>query len=439
MSKKMIRTFEDLLTNLVSAGRTLIDNSGINHRPSIGDMYEGLTKSILEKTVFAGLNLNIITSSFIENKKGERSHEMDVLLIEGEGQKLPFAEKYVVLEKQVIAVFQVKKTLTKQLLTDAYFNLKNVYDVCELEDENEYSKRMLRDAYVGVFKMGVHRSKPLRKFFESVTQEHIFNCLRAEAYLPLRIVIGYQGYSSEKGLRKAFYEFLGEHRLTNGFSPLHFPNLIINDQFSLLKGNGMPYISPMENNKWPFFNSSSGKPILHLLELLWSRLSYRFNLDAGIFGDDLEVESVNRFLSCNMVQVDGRRGWNYEYTDLPKNNFTSTMPSSAWEPVPLTNEQHHVIAYLCKHEFLRLTKISWCIDKIGKEVEVEPFVEGLVGTGLVYIDSCKELRLLTENCQCMSVPGVGFVGADNKTGKLTRWLERRIGKKIENVLHLKFQ
>lgn len=239
----MIRTVEDLLTNLVSAGRMLIDNSGVNHRPSIGDMYEGLTKSILEKTVFEGLDLNIVTNSFIENKKGERSHEMDVLLIEGEGKKLPFAAKYVVLEKQVIAVFQVKKTLNKQLLTDAYFNLKNVYDVCELEDENGYSKRMLRDAYVGVFKMGVHHCKPLRKFFESVTQEHIFNCLRTEAYLPLRIVIGYQGYSSEKGLRKAFYEFLGENRLIHGFSPLHFPNLIINDQFSLLKGNGMPYVS----------------------------------------------------------------------------------------------------------------------------------------------------------------------------------------------------
>ncbi|MBY0432908.1 MAG: hypothetical protein K2U26_02240 [Cyclobacteriaceae bacterium] len=79
------------------------------------------------------------------------------------------------------------------------------------------------------------------------------------------------------------------------------------------------------------------------------------------------------------------------------------------------------------------------MEKIGKLVEVDPFVEGLVATGLVYIDSCKELRLLTENCQCMSVPGVGFVGADNKTGKLTRWLERRLGKKIENVLHVKFK
>ncbi len=435
----MIRTVEDLVESLIEAGRSIIDRSGITHRPTIGDMYEGLTKSVLEKAVFEGLNLNIVTSSFIENSKGEKSYEMDVLLIEGEGKKLPFADKYVVLEEHVIAVFQVKKTLNKQLLSDAYFNLKNVYDVCELENENQYSKRLLRDAYVGIFKTGVHRSKPLRKFFQSTTQENIFNCIRAEAYLPLRIVIGYQGYNSEKSLRKGFYEFLGENRFTHGFSPLHFPNLIINDQFSLLKGNGMPYISPMDNGKWPFFNSSSGKPILHLLELIWSRLSYRFNLDAGIFGDDLEVESVNRFLSCNMVNVEGQRGWTYEFTDLPKSDFTSTMPTSPWEPASLTIEQHHVIAYLCKYSFLRLTKINAWMSEIGKEVEVEPFVVSLLETGLVYVDSQKELRLLTENCQCIAVPGLGFVGADNKTGKLTRWLEKRLGKKIENVLHVTFK
>jgi len=187
----MIRTVEDLVESLIEAGRSIIDRSGITHRPTIGDMYEGLTKSVLEKAVFEGLNLNIVTSSFIENSKGEKSYEMDVLLIEGEGKKLPFADKYVVLEEHVIAVFQVKKTLNKQLLSDAYFNLKNVYDVCELENENQYSKRLLRDAYVGIFKTGVHRSKPLRKFFQSTTQENIFNCICAEAYLPLRIVIGY--------------------------------------------------------------------------------------------------------------------------------------------------------------------------------------------------------------------------------------------------------
>ncbi|HNP95374.1 MAG TPA: hypothetical protein PKJ63_07085 [Cyclobacteriaceae bacterium] len=434
----MIRTIEDLVSTIIGAGRTIIDSSGIAHRPSIGDMYEGLTRSVLEKAVFDGLGLNIVTSSFIENKNGEKSHEMDLLLIEGEGRKLPYVEKYVVPEAQVIAVFQVKKTLNKQLLSEAYFNLKNVYDICDLEDASGYRRRLLRDAYVGIFETGVHRSKPLRRFFQSTTQEHIFDCLRTDAQLPVRVVIAYKGYRSEKSLRKGFQQFLSDHRLTNGFSPLHFPNLIINDQFSLVKGNGMPYISTLSDGKWPFYNSSSGKPILHLLELIWSRLSYRYNLDHGIFGDDLEVEGVNRFLSCNMVNVAGRRGWNFEYMDLSKKYFVSSIPSVDWEPVTLTLEQHHVIAYLCKYEFLRLTKINWWLSKIGAQVELDSFVAGMLETGLVYVDSHKELRLLTEHCQCMICPGVGFVGADNKTGKLTRWVEKRMGKKIENVLHVKF-
>lgn len=434
----MIRTVEDLIKNLIEVGRTLIDNTGIEHRPSIGDMYEGLTKSILEKAVFEGLNLNIVVSSFIQNRKGELSYEMDAMLIEGQAKQLPFTEKYIVTEDQVIAVFQVKKTLNKSLLSDAYFNLKNVYDICELENSPPYALRILRDSYKGVFKMGIHSSKPVTNYFQSTTADHIWHCLRAEAYLPLRIVIGYRGYASEPGLRESFKNFLEDNRLISGFSPLHFPNLIISDQFCLLKGNGMPYISSMNNNIWPFYNSSSNKPILHLLEFIWSRLSYRYELDPRIFGDDLEIESVNRFLSCNIVNVMGQRGWNYHYDDISYQHFEQPLTPEKWEPVRISKDQHHVIAYLCKYSFLKLTRINWCLETIGSKVDTEAFVQELVNTGLIYIDSYKQLALLTDHCRCVAVPNIGFVAGDDKTGKLTRWVEKRIGRKIENILHIQF-
>lgn len=433
----MIRTVEDLIKKLIDAGRKLIDGTGVNHRPSIGDMYEGLTKSVLEKAVFEGLNLNIVVSSFIQNKKSELSHEMDAMLIEGQARQLPFTEKYIVTEDQVIAVFQVKKTLNKGLLSDAYFNLKNVYDICELENSPSYALRILRDSYKGVFKMGIHSSKPVTNYFQTTTAEHIWHCLRAEAYLPLRIVIGYRGYASEPGLRDSFKSFLEDNKLTPGFSPLHFPNLIISDQFCLLKGNGMPYVSSMDGSTWPFYNSSSNKPILHLLEFIWSRLSYRYELDPKIFGDDLEIESVNRFLSCNMVNIMGQRGWNYHYDEFPEEHFDQPMPSENWEPVRISIEQHHIIAYLCKYRFLKLTRINWCLEAIERKVDAEPFIKDLLNTGLVYIDSYKQLALLTDQCRCIAVPNIGFVAGDDKTGKLTRWVEKKMGKKIENVLHIK--
>lgn len=435
----MIETVEDLIKQLIEAGRKVIDDTHISHRTTIGDMYEGLTKGVLEKALFKGLNLKVITSSFIENTKGELSHEMDVLLIEGEGRALPYVtNKYKVSENQVIAVLQVKKTLNKKLLADAYFNLKNVYDICELERSPDYARKMLSDAFRGVFKQGIHKSKPITKYLQSTTEEHVWHTIKAESHMPLRIIVGYQGYTKEASLRESFFEFLKEQRMVSGFSPLFFPDLIINDQLSLIKCNGMPYVARIEENSWPFYNSSVNKPIIHLLELIWTRLSYRYNLNPDIFGDDLENEGLNRFLSCNFVNVEGRQGWNYHYDSFKKGTFDQPIPSEDWEPVKLSIEQHHVIAYLCKYNFLRLTKINWCLSAIGKQLEPDLFVSNLIKTGLVYVDSHKELRLLTDNCRCLAYPGIGFIAADDKTGKFTRWVEKKSGKKIENVMNLTF-
>jgi len=422
----MIRTVEDFLTSLARAGESQIAKASVSHRPTIGDMYEGLTKQLLEKAVFDGLNLNVITGSFIQNQNGQRSFEMDVMLIEGEGEKLPFTDKYVVREGQVIAVFQVKKTLNRKLLEEAYFNLKNVYDTCNLIESPLHGRKILPDAYVSIFRTGVHKSKPIETYFQSTTEEQIWHCIKAEAYLPLRIVFGYQGYRTEAGLRDSFLDFLSDNKMVHGFSPLHFPSLIISGQKSLVKSNGMPYVGPFKNGKWHFFSSSSGKSILHLLELVWSRLSYRFDLDPGIFGEDLEVEGFNKFLSCNLVNVNGQRGWNFDYDEVSKKYFVETTPPVDWAPVSLSIEQHHVIAYLCKYGFLRLTRIRWWLSKIEKEVNLDEFIAGLLGTGLVYVDSYKELRLTTDKCQCVVLPGEGFFAADNKTGRLTRWVERKM-------------
>ena len=108
--------------------------------------------------------------------------------------------------------------------------------------------------------------------------------------MPLRIVIGYDGYSNEYALRNGFEEILADNQYEPVFGPAQFPNLIICSDYSLVKSNGMPYGGFFKENQWYVYNSSSNKPMLHLLEIIWSRLSYRYGLDSGIFGEDLEVE-----------------------------------------------------------------------------------------------------------------------------------------------------
>lgn len=107
----MIKTISDFLIKLISAEKQQIDSANISHRVTIGNMYEGLTKDFLSIALFDGLNLNIITNSFIRNDQGLRSKELDILIIEGEGQKLPHTNQYDVDIKQVLAVIQVKKEI----------------------------------------------------------------------------------------------------------------------------------------------------------------------------------------------------------------------------------------------------------------------------------------------------------------------------------------
>jgi hypothetical protein len=107
----MIKTVSDFLAELKSKGTELIKKYEIvDHPVLIGDMYEGLTQEILNKSIFVGLNLKIVGGK-IKNLKGDLSSEIDCMLVEGEGEKLPFTEKYIYHFTQVIAVIEVKKIL----------------------------------------------------------------------------------------------------------------------------------------------------------------------------------------------------------------------------------------------------------------------------------------------------------------------------------------
>ena len=47
----------------------------------------------------------------------------------------------------------------------------------------------------------------------------------------------------------------------------------------------------------------------------------------------------------------------------------------------------------------------------------------MIGTELVYQDG-HEIKLLTDQCETVFVPGYGGCAADNKTGKLSRWVDK---------------
>lgn len=429
----MINTIAELLERIKEEEKKRIDLLNITHRPTIGNTYEGLTEALLNKAIFKDLNLNIVTNSFIKADDGTRSDEMDIILIEGNGELIPYTkDQFDVSFKQVIAVIQVKKRLNKNEISSSYENLRNILDKSDNGPMPSFAARLFRDSYRGICKQDVIQSGKERTTFESSTTELMYHILKVESTLPARIVFGYEGYKSEYALREGLVKFLADNKsepesLKHGFGPLNFPNLIINGNYTLLKGDGMPYGSQMLDGQWAFYLSSSEAPILKFLEVIWTQLSYRFELPVEIFGEDLDTEGTNLFLKANIVNVGGFRGWNYEYVALSKKTLEKNIGNKEWEPVKLSTEENHVISYLCKYDKLRIDQINQKLDMIGKEVDLIEFIESLIKTGLVYQNG-NELKLLTDQCQVVCIPGRGFYAADNKTGRLSRWVDIQMNK-----------
>jgi hypothetical protein len=125
----MIKSVLDLLEELGNNGIKEIEPFlGVKHGPMIGNMYEGLTRKILESSIFQELNLKVVTGKII-NSKGEMSNQIDCMIVEGEGEKLPFKDEYLWDINNVIAIIEVKKNLYKDELEGAYLNLKSAMDL----------------------------------------------------------------------------------------------------------------------------------------------------------------------------------------------------------------------------------------------------------------------------------------------------------------------
>ncbi len=425
----MIETVAEFLERLRDIEKIKIDELNIKHRPTIGNTYEGLTETLLHKAVFKGLNLNIVTNSFIKAPDGTRSDEMDVLLIEGEGELIPYTkEQYDVSYEKVIAVFQVKKKLNKNQITDSYENLKNVIDHADQGPMPNFSKRLFRDSYRGICKQDIIEKGKERKTFESSTTEMIYHILKVESTFPARIVFAYEGYASEYGLREGFVKFLSENKsnlddMKYGFGPLNFPNLIINKDFTLIKGDGMPYGSRLLDGQWAFYLSSSEKPLLKLLEVIWTQLSYRYELPIEIFGEDIEKEGTNIFLKANLVNISGFRAWNLEYVNLKKKTLKNSIGNKEWEPYKLTEDQHHIMALLCAKVEMSIKYVENELKNSFGNVDISLVIKGILETELVYLEHQK-IKLLTDKCRTAFVPGFGYCVAEDKSGRFTRWTDK---------------
>jgi hypothetical protein len=425
-----ITTIAELIYEFALAETEILNKQDIKHPTTIGTMYEGLTAEVLNKSIFQGLNLKVIKNSFILGC----DTEFDVLLVEGEGESIPYTDRFKYKPEQVIAVIQVKKNLYSKDIEEGYNNLKFLIDYFEPREPEKFVGRLFRDSFRQICRKDV----TARKSGElSENEELLFHTLRIEAFLPVRIIWGYNGFASEYNFRNSFYEYLENNITTDvndkkgGFGPHNFPNLIICGQYSMFKNNAMPFIVPVqEDNWWPFYATSSYNPTYYFLELIWTRLSYKFEqIPNDVFGEDLTMEPATRFLDCRMQELNGHQGWEYNNILVSDKNLKANTEVAEWQPVEVDITQHVIISQLCeKGEIdLEADKDLESFVMKGSYSSLADFLEKLKATGLVYVENNK-LQLLTDQCQCAIMPNGKRVAGENKSGRFTNWMKKEIAK-----------
>ncbi len=310
----MIHIVADLLHALALKEAETLAAYDIDHPPTIGAMYEGLTAKILNAALPESLDLKVV-SGFVTAGKGKTSREIDCMVVRGTGEVIPNTLKYKWPVQDVIAVVEVKKTLYSAGLVEAYANLRDVISVfgAHMQDPTRRGEPQDVTPVYEAFRHTTGHDLNTWDDVEALPPELrlIFHTLIGEFVSPVRVMFGYQGFASEKGFRTAFSKFLKEHKATRGYGVPGIPQLCISNGYSLVKLNGQPITAPLEQRKWwPILASSTANPLQFLLALLWRRIENFVGVTMP--WDTLDVESsLTPFLRARAVEVDGQIGWHF--------------------------------------------------------------------------------------------------------------------------------
>lgn len=424
-----IYSLSDLLYALAKQENEVLKSYGIQHRPTIGNQYEGLTAEILSKSIFGDLQLTVARNSFIEGS----NTEYDIILADGTGMSVKYSERQFIFKpQQVLAVIQVKKNLYGAEVKDSYENLATIASLYYGKPTEEYVCRWATTSVRN--SLGKHVSA-YKKGELSLDEEYLYHTLVTDPQIPVRIVLGYNGYSSETNFRKGIVEYLETCKTTanerkNGYGPNDMPNLIVCEGFSCVKITGSPFCplyNPSNNGWWNLLGTSSYNPMYFLLETIWTKLSYKYQLPSILFGEDLKTPCLSPFLDAKIHKDKGTPiGWDYGYKVMTSQELSQNNIIEEWKPVEIDKVQWVILGELGE-------KGSVCI-KDNKELEcfviqegysdLNDFIDKLLATRLVTIDS-DNLRLLTYKCDRVCVKGKWYA-AENVTGRLTNWAMTQI-------------
>ncbi len=326
----MLKSVADILLALQKYEQKELEEQSISHGPTIGAMYEGLSRSILGEMVPDTLNLKLV-QGFASGPGESLSRQIDCMLVHGEGRRIPYTESFVWPVRNVLAAFEVKKTLYASELRTSHDTLASVltqFEASAADGVNDQSAAIRFAELMG--------RVPTPDVADQATLTYFAHSYHA----PLRIVFAYDGYSTEGGLRdgfmKYFREFIWPQRPI--FIPYQFPNLIVCGENTIVRYNGHPYLRPAnERGVWPLLATSAANPLHFIIETLWYRFAtdfaWPYPFDAHLSQGRTTPLLTARFFTAD----DGLLG--VRYGEVKTSSDELSRKELGWEPMRLTREQ----------------------------------------------------------------------------------------------------
>lgn len=424
----MIRTVADLINNLVEKERESMDSLKIEHAPTIGSMYEGLSEKLLKSAIPEGLNLKV-TSGFITDCKDNMSGQIDIMIVSGDGKKIPNTDLDIYDVDSVLAVFEIKKDMNYSNMTDAFAHLAKVWELFFNNIQFGDSKKSL-----GVDKIDRDYATIFGRLSEGFyNRQHmqpgdrlIYDTLIYERMQPIKIILSYGGYKTEKGMREALFKFISAYQSYNkiGYGVTAYPNLIMTNNVSVIKCNGSPYTPISTDGFWDFLASTSVNPMIVLLEIIWTKISNEFDIGMP-WGEDLKIERLNMFLKARPKVVEGKAGWEIAYY---KTIHSSDVVEYDWEPIEINETEVTLLLSMAKTHRLNLKDVElveFCRER-GYLSPLEAIQRLIDGRILALSRDKKFAGYITEKCSILVNPDGKSYAADYAEPRYQSWIIQKV-------------
>jgi len=212
--------------------------------------------------------------------------------------------------------------------------------------------------------------------------------------------------------------------LRRGFGVNSVPNLIVCRENALLKTNGQPYSSSLDDGWWPLVVSNGENPLRLLIELLWTKLSNQFGV-ALPTDDTLQMERISPFLSAHFARFGDQIGWQYRLHSLTRVQLAQSEPRS-WEP---DRPNHHELTLWMQvaREGEFDVRSKGFLEYAAKEgFDAKTLVAGLVARRVLAWCDSRTVRLIDTEPHVISLLADGRMLLTSETDMVPLWLEQNI-------------